>query len=161
MDERQNSSALTVVCFTFLKRLYDVKFRQRNVTLPYLNKNYINVLHSPRDSTRQVYLRCWLTLAGYKQRNVLSECFKLQWNIKLLRYTHLPANKIQDKGHNSTRDVHIINNEVPLRNDTVARAQQALLLFYGSFIRQDALSRILKTVSCNSVIVKTPGEYVV
>jgi len=119
------------------------------------------VLHSPRDSTRQVYLRCGLTLAGYKQRNVLSECFKLQWNIKLLRYTHLPAHRIQDKGHNSTRDVHIINNEVPLRNDTVARALQALLLFYGSFIRQDALSRILKTVSSNSVIVKNPGEYVV
>ena len=118
------------------------------------------MLHSPV-TTRQVYLRCGLTLAGYKQRKVLSECFKLQCNIKLLRYTHLPAHRIQDKGHNSTRDVHIINNEVPLRNDTVARALQALVLFYGSFIRQDALSRILKTVSSNSVIVKNPGEYVV
>ena len=41
------------------------RFRHRNVTLPYLNINYINVLHGLRDNIYDVGYVCWLHAQKY------------------------------------------------------------------------------------------------
>jgi hypothetical protein len=66
-----------------------------------------------------------------------------------LRYPHLPAHRIHNKGRNITRDVRIINNEVPPRNETATRPLQALLLFHSCLLNK--MLSYFKTVSSNSL----------